>query len=88
LANARDLAGILYLELTRKNYGNAQPRATALFDHIQRVVSSVPEGENKNSLHQILGRRDEIVSAIAKADPVVEGEVGKIVEQLHGIQAP
>jgi len=88
LAGARDFAGILYLELTRKNYGIAQPRASALFDHIRGVVSSLPEGESKNSLHQILGRRDEIVSAIAKADPAVEGEVGKILEQLHGLQAP
>lgn len=88
ISKTRDLASVLYLELTRKNFGNAQRRATAMFDQIRSASSALPAGQARQALDQIQSRRDEIVAAIAKADPAVEAQVAGIVEQLHTLDQP
>ena len=40
LSRARDLASLLYLELTRKNYGVAEQHATAFFNHVRTMTTT------------------------------------------------
>jgi hypothetical protein len=88
LSKARDLAGLLYLQLTRKNYGIAAQHATAFFDHIRALMNGTLSPESRSALENIANHRDAIVASIAKSDPAVEAQAGDILERTHRLTAP
>ena len=87
LSKARDLASVLHLELTRKNYGTAAQHATAFFSHVRTMLNDAPDASLKSTLENIVGHRDSIVANIAKADPAVETQVRDILERVHQLTA-
>lgn len=82
LSRLRDLASLLYLEATRKNYGIASQRASALFDLIRATIDNNPDAAIKDGLASALAQRDEIVSKLAKPDPGVEKDVQDLMDRL------
>jgi len=83
LSRLRDLASLLYLETSRKNYGIASQRASTLFDLIRSIIDSGSDAALKDGLRSILAQRDEIVSKLAKADPGVEKDVQDLLDRLY-----
>jgi hypothetical protein len=88
LSKARDLAGLLFLELSRKNYGVAEQHATAFFNHARTMTNDAAFAPLKNSLDEILGQRDAIVSSIAKSDPAVESKVRDTLLRVQALRLP
>jgi hypothetical protein len=88
LSRARDLAGLLYLELTRKNYGIAGQHASALFTHLREMLSDTTDPSLKTAIENIAGQRDAITASIAKADPSVETVARDILERMHQFKVP
>ena len=82
LSRLRDLASLLYLEATRKNYGIASQRASALFDLIQTTINTGPDAALKDGLVSALAQRDEIVSKLAKPDAGVEKDTQDLMDRL------
>lgn len=88
LAKIRDTAGLLYLELTRSNYGVAAPQASALFDQLRQVAGNESYSSLRGEFEKILAQRDSVVANIAKSDPAAMVSVRDIVERLHQIASP
>jgi hypothetical protein len=86
-AKARDLASLLYLELTRKNYGIAAEHAAGFFTQVRSIANGTSDPGLKNALDQMAGQRDEITANIAKADPAVETPVREILQRMHQLAA-
>lgn len=83
LSRLRDLASLLYLEISRKNYGIASQRASALFDLIRATIDNGSDAALNDGLRSILAQRDEIVSKLAKPDPGVERDVQNLMDRLY-----
>lgn len=83
IAKGRELASLLLLELSRKNYGIAGQHASTLFDHVRGMIDDPGYGGVKGQLEQIAGQRDAVVSGIAKADPAVDAVASGILESMH-----
>ena len=83
LSRVRDLASLLYLETSRKNYGIASQRATTLFDLIRATINNSSEPALKEGLRSLLAQRDEITSKLAKPDPGVEKDVQDLLDRLY-----
>ncbi|MEO8131001.1 MAG: hypothetical protein ABI822_28135 [Bryobacteraceae bacterium] len=82
LSRLRDLSSLLYLEVTRNNYGIARQRASALFDLVRATINTGPDDALKAGLVSTLAQRDEIVSKLAKADAGVEKDVRDLMDRL------
>jgi len=83
LARLRDLASLLYLEVTRKNYGIATQRATLLFDGMRKNLDATQDAALKSVFENTLAQRDVIIAKLAKADPSVEPQIRDIIDRLH-----
>ncbi|MEO8125709.1 MAG: hypothetical protein ABI822_01380 [Bryobacteraceae bacterium] len=88
LSKARDLASVLYLELTRKNYGVAEKQATNFFNHLRSMTSDAAFAPLQGGLQDILGQRDTVISGIAKSDPAVEARVRDMVLRVNQLALP
>lgn len=88
IAKARDLASLLYLELTRKNYGIAAEHATEFFNHVRTMLTNASDPARKAGFENMIGQRDAIIANIAKADSAAELKVRDILYQLHQIKGP
>ena len=53
------------------NYGQAQSLSSTLFDYIRAEIDRTHERQYRDALQELLGRRDFITSALAKADASV-----------------
>jgi hypothetical protein len=82
LSRIRDLAGMLFLEISRKNYGVATQRATNLFDLIRAVIGNQPGAAIKSGLEKLLNQRDDIIAKLAKPDPSVQTDAANLLDQL------
>lgn len=85
MARARDLAGLVYLEVTKQNYGTANERASALFDQLRSMIESAPDAGVRQRLEELAGRRDAVTRNIATMDATVTQQIREIVEALHGM---
>ena len=85
LSRARDLASLMYLELTRRNYGIAAQHATAFFDHIGAMRSDSPP-QMRSVRERLLSHRDAVTVGIAKSDPAAVTLVQQILDKLHALK--
>jgi hypothetical protein len=82
LSRLRDLASLLSLEASRKNYGIASQRASELFDLIRTTINTSPDGALKDGLVSALAQRDSIVSRLSKPDPGVEKDAQDLMDRV------
>ena len=82
VSRARNLAGRLYLELNRRNYGNAGQHATALFDHLRAMLGNASP-EVRASLEKLLSQRDAVMAGIAQSDAGAAGLAQQILDELN-----
>jgi hypothetical protein len=83
LSQLRDTAAVLYLEVTRKNYGIAEKYSGRLFGQIQQMASKTPDPTLKTTLEDILKARDRVTAALAKGDPAVVTDLQPIMTKLQ-----
>lgn len=88
LSSVRNLASLLYLEATRKNYGIASQHATSLFDHVRATMGETSDPALKGALEQVLKLRDAVTEKIAKGDPSVETLIREILDRLQQVTIP
>jgi hypothetical protein len=87
LSRARNLAGLLYLELTRRNYGNAAQHAAGLFDQVRGMLND-SSPDVRAGLDKILTQREAMMAAIAKSDGAAVDLAQQILDQLHRLPSP
>jgi hypothetical protein len=63
----------------RQDYGQAQALSSAFFDQVRHEAASTPVSAFRDTLADVLSRRDLVTSSLAKADPAV-------VEILHTVE--
>ena len=85
LSRARSSAGLVYLELNRRNYGNATQHATVLFDDLRGLLNDATP-EMRSSLDKLLSQRDALMTGIAKSDPAAVDLVQQMLDQLHQLR--
>jgi hypothetical protein len=74
LLNVIDAVGV-------KDYGRAQQLSSTFFDHVRVESTASSIGSVRSGLSSVLGARDAVTSALARAD-------GQVIDQLQklGIQ--
>ncbi len=81
-AGLRDLMGLTYLEVNRKNYGLAQQHASRFFERVREVRGRTADPALEAVLNQAAAERDEIIAALARGDAAVQERVQKIYAGL------
>jgi hypothetical protein len=71
LAQLRDLACLVYLQASQKDYGLAAGASTRFFDRTREVANQAPDSSVRKPLEDLLSLRDPITAESAKGDPGV-----------------
>ena len=71
MAELRDLAGLLYLQASQRDYGLAATTSTRFFERTREVASQIPDSSRKQPLEDLLSLRDQVTSELAKGEPGV-----------------
>lgn len=71
MAELRDLAGLLYLQASQKDYGLAASTSTRFFERTREVANQIPDSGRKKPLEDLLSLRDQVTSELAKGEPGV-----------------
>ncbi len=85
LAEIRDLAALMYLESSQKNYSVASGYATRFFNHVRDLLNESEGPSPKQSLQELLDVRDAIISGLATGDPAVVNGVQNILIKVHKV---
>jgi len=71
MAQLRDLAGLTYLQASQKNYGLAAGTSARFFQSAREVADQTSDSAEKKALEDLLARRDQTTSELAKGEPAV-----------------
>lgn len=83
LSQLRDVATLMYLEATQKNYGTSGEDANHFFDEAQRIANSTQDETLRNVLREILATRDQVIAGLAKGDAAVVSEMQPLLLKLE-----
>lgn len=87
LLRARVSASLVYLELTRRNYGIAAQQATDMFDQLRGLTSDASP-QTRPILEKVLSQKDALTTGIAKSDPEAAGLAQQMSDQLQQVTGP
>lgn len=79
----RDTAAMMYLEATRKNYGNAEEYSRRFFSQVQQATTQSSDPATKTVLENILKLHDPVIAALAKGDPGVLTDLQTILANVE-----
>ncbi|MEW5974224.1 MAG: hypothetical protein AB1898_00320 [Acidobacteriota bacterium] len=85
LAELRDLAAMMYLEASQKNYNLAGGHSTRFFNRVREVLAQVDDASLKQGFQELLDLRDATTSGLATGDPGVLAGVQNILIKIHQI---
>ena len=85
IATTRDLAGLMFLEVTNNNFGVASRHGSAFFDHVRQMIDQANVPAERDALRQLAARRDSVTAGLAKADPAVRAQIQELVAQTHKV---
>jgi hypothetical protein len=83
LAQLRDTATMMYLEVVQKNYGNAGEYSRKMFDQAQQIADSTQDPALRNLLRDTLATRDQITADLAKGDAAALSEIQPLLSKLE-----
>ena len=83
LAQLRDTATMMYLEVVQKNYGKAGEYSREVFDQAQQIASSTEDPTLRNLLRDTLATRDQITGDLAKGETAALSEIRSILSKLQ-----
>lgn len=75
LAELRDLAGLVYVQASQKDYGLAAGTSTRFFDRAREAANQARDSSDRKPLDDLLNLRDSITAELAKGDPGVLGDL-------------
>lgn len=78
VAGLRDLMGLTYLEVNRKNYGLAQEHASRFFERVRELRGQAADPALEAVLNEALAGRDDIIAALARGDAAVQERVQNV----------
>lgn len=73
-------------QIQSQNYGTAQQIAGQFFNDLHSQIDDPGLAEYRQNLQAILGRRDEIIAALAKADGSIAGSLRQNLDQIRQMQ--
>ncbi|MDQ6801540.1 MAG: hypothetical protein M3041_11945 [Acidobacteriota bacterium] len=84
LARLQGTLGLVMYEANRNNFANATSYAAQFFDGLRAALSNrdLPTVADGAQLESILAMRDEISSALARADPAVKQKLADLYVQF------
>ena len=83
LAQLRDTATMMYLEVVQKNYGKAGEYSRQVFDQAQQIASSTEDSALRNLLRDTLATRDQVTADLAKGDAAALSETQLVLSKLE-----
>ena len=83
LSQLRDMAALMYLEATQKNYGTSGNYAGRFFDQAQRLANSTQDEGFRNLLREILATRDQVTADLAKGDAAAVSEIQPVLSKME-----
>jgi hypothetical protein len=78
-----DLASMMYLEATRRNYGSAADYSTRFFDNVGQALNTQSDPQLAVVLKDTLALRDTVTSQLAQGNPDVTADIQSTLERLH-----
>jgi hypothetical protein len=83
LAQLRDAATMMYLEVVQKNYGKAGEYSREVFDQAQQIANSTEDSALRNLLRDTLATRDQVTANLAKGDAAALSETQLVLSKLE-----
>lgn len=83
LAQLRDTATMMYLEVVQKNYGKAGEYSREVFDQAQQIANSTEDSALRNLLRDALATRDQVTADLAKGDASALSETQLVLSKLE-----
>jgi hypothetical protein len=83
LAQLRDTATMMYLEVVQRNYGKAGEYSREFFDQAQQITNSTEDPALRNLLRETLATRDQITADLAKGDAAALSEIQPVLSKLE-----
>jgi hypothetical protein len=83
LAQLRDTATMMYLEVVQKNYGKAGEYSREVFDQAQQIANSTEDSALRNLLRDTLATRDQVTADLAKGDASALSETQLFLSKLE-----
>jgi hypothetical protein len=85
MADLSGKLGLVYIDVNQNNFGMAADKVTPFFDGLAGFLESQPglPDQQIQGLREVLARRDEIVSDLARANPDVRDKIGEVFSFLH-----
>ncbi|RPI23825.1 MAG: hypothetical protein EHM61_18775 [Acidobacteria bacterium] len=69
LSRIRDLAALMYVETSRRNYGLGSEYADRYFKEVERLGKSGVPDPIRSSMTELMGRREAVTASLARAEP-------------------
>jgi hypothetical protein len=83
--SARDLAGMMLLEVLRQNYGIAKDYSSQYFEKLRETSEQVDNSTLKTSPQELLNSRDMVTAALSKADPASASQLQAIFAKTQPV---
>jgi hypothetical protein len=83
LAQLRDTATMMYLEVVQKNYGKAGEYSREVFDQAQQIANSTQDSALRNLLRDTLATRDQVTADLAKGEAAALSETQLVLCKLE-----
>jgi hypothetical protein len=83
LAQLRDTARMMYLEVVQKNYGKAGEYSREVFDQAQQIANSTQDSALRNLLRDTLATRDQVTADLAKGEAAALSETQLVLSKLE-----
>ncbi len=83
LAQLRDLAGLVFVQASQKNYGLAAGTSNQFFSRTREVANRAPDANRRKALENLLASQDKITAELAKGDPGALGDLQVLFEKTR-----
>jgi hypothetical protein len=78
LAELRGTLGMMTHETNRNNYAEAAKYSTEFFNGLRKTINETSDQALIQQLESMIGRRDEITTNLAQADPAVKEKLAQM----------
>jgi hypothetical protein len=83
LAQLRDLAGLVFVQASQRNYGLAAGTSKQFFSRTREVANRAPDANRRKALEDLLASQDKITGELAKGDPEALGDLQVLFEKTR-----
>jgi hypothetical protein len=83
LAEARDLCGLMLLEVLRHNYGSAKDYSANYFEKAHQAMENPKNSSRRKGLEELLASRDSLTSSLAQGDPASASQIQALCARTY-----